>query len=337
MKTTETRYGTAPDGSAVKQLILETSRGARVSAISYGATLTSVEMPDRSGNRANVILSHRSMEGYAMNAEFFGAFVGRFANRISGGRFALDGREYSLARNDGANHIHGGLRGFDKINWSGKLFKKGDSAGIRWTGTSANGDEGYPGRLKVTFEYVLTENNVFSFEYWAEADAPTPVNLTNHSYWNLAGAGTILDQEISFNCPFYLPSTPELIPTGEVLATAGTPFDFSIAKKIGKDIAAIPGGGYDHCLVIDKTAGTLALACTARDPVSGRTMRVSTTKPGIQFYTGNFLQGDEHPRHSGFCLETQHFPDAPNRGHFPSAILRPGQVYHHRTVHEFSV
>jgi aldose 1-epimerase len=335
MKTTETRYGTAPDGSAVKLYTLSTSAGARMSAISYGATLTAVEMPDRAGKVGSVMLSHHSMEEYAKNTEFFGAFVGRFANRISGGRFTLDGREYTLARNDGANHIHGGLRGFDKIVWSGRLFKKGDAAGIRWTGTSADGDEGYPGRLKVTMEYLLTERNELSFEYWAETNQPTPVNLTNHSYWNLAGAGTILDQDISFNCPFYLPSTSELIPTGEVLKTAGTPFDFSSAKRIGRDIASVPGG-YDHCLVIGKTAGTLGLACTAHDPVSGRTMRVSTTKPGIQFYTGNFLTGDEHPRHGGFCLETQHFPDAPNRGHFPSSILRPGEVYHHRTVHEFS-
>jgi aldose 1-epimerase len=249
----------------------------------------------------------------------------------------LDGKEYTLARNDGANHLHGGVRGFDKMVWAGRLIRRSGAAGIRWTYTSSDGEEGYPGTLKVTIEYVLTEENELCFEYWAVTDAPTPINLTNHSYWNLAGAGsgTILEQEISFNCPFYLPVDEGLIPTGEVAKTAGTPFDFSSFKPIGRDIGRVEAG-FDHCMVVAKPSSELGLACTARDTATGRTMQVWTTKPGVQFYTANFLDGKYFPRHSGFCLETQYFPDSVNKGHFPSCILRPGETYHHRTVHKFS-
>jgi aldose 1-epimerase len=309
----------------------------RVKAINLGATLIEVSVPDRGGTAANVILAHAPMERYTRNAEFFGCIAGRFANRIARGRFSLDGKEYTLACNNGANHLHGGLRGFDKANWKGKIIKRKDAAGIRWTCTSPDGEEGYPGTLKVTVDYMLTEENTLSFEYWAVTDKPTPVNLTNHSYWNLGGAAstTILAQEVTFNCPFYLPVDEGLIPTGEILKTAGTPFDFATAKSIGRDIAGVPGG-YDHCLVIAKEAEALGLAATARDPASGRSMQVWTTKPGIQFYSANFLEGNPYPRHAGFCLETQMFPDSVNQGHFPSCIVRPGSGYHHLTVHKFS-
>jgi len=335
MNATESRFATAPDGGAVTLFVLENENGVRLSAMSHGATLVGVEVPGPNGTRVNLVLSHGTLEEYVKDTEFLGCIVGRFANRIARGSFVLDGKRYTLACNDGPNAMHGGLRGFDKVGWNGRLFRKGDEAGIRFSYTSPQGEEGYPGTLVVDAEYALTEKNELSMEYWATCDAPTPVNITNHSYWNLAGAGagTVLAHEVSFNCPFYLPSNEDLVPTGEVLATAGTPFDFSVPKAIGKDMDAVPGG-YDHCLVIDKPSGALGLACTARDPASGRTMKVFTTKPGVQFYTGNFLHSDKHPRHSGFCVETQHFPDAPNRGHFPSSILRPGETYHQRTVHE---
>lgn len=333
MTAAESHYGKAPDGRPVKIFTLENGRGVRVQAISWGATLVSVEVPDGSGNRGNIVLGHRSMDEYSNNTEFFGCLVGRFANRIAGGKFTLDGVDYTLARNDGANHLHGGVRGFDKVVWAAKLFKRGAVAGVRWSHTSPAGDEGYPGKLKLTAEYSLSETNELVFEYWATTDAPTPVNLTNHTYWNLAGSKSVLDHELTLNCPWYLPSDEGLIPTGEVRPVAGTPFDFSPAKPIGRDLAAVPGG-YDHCMVVGKGPGSLGLVASVRDPSSGRSMKVWTTKPGVQLYTGNFLQGDEHPKHAGFCLETQHFPDAPNRGHFPNAILRPGETYHHRTVHE---
>ena len=338
MTATESRYGTTADGKPVALFALENRHGMSVSVISRGATVVSMSVPDRSGKAANIVLGHDSLAEYEKNAEFFGCIVGRFANRIKAGRFTLDGKEYTLAINDAGNHIHGGIRGFDKVSWSGKLIRRKNAVGIRWRYTSRDGEEGYPGTLKVTAEYVLTEQNEFSFEYWAVTDKPTPVNLTNHSYWNLAGArsGVVHAQEMLFNCPFYLPVDDTLTPTGEVRQTTGTPFDFSGFKPIGRDISMVPGG-YDHCLLLNKPQDALGLACTARDPSSGRTMHVHTTKPGVQFYSANFLDGKYFPRQGAFCVETQYLPDSPNRGHFPSCILRPGSLYHHRTVHTFTV
>jgi len=337
MQGAQSRYGTTADGRAVTLFTLENSHGLRVTVMDLGATVTSVMAPDRSGKIVNVTLGHDSLAGWEKNSTFFGCIVGRVANRIRGGRFDLDGKQYTLARNVGENHLHGGLKGFDKSVWAAKLFKKGDTAGIRFRHTSPDGDEGYPGTLKATAEYTLTEHNELSFEYWATSDKPTPVNLTNHTYWNLAGAGsgTMLSHEVKFNCPFYLPVDKDLMPTGEILKTAGNPFDFSSYKAIGRDIGAVPGG-YDHCMVVGKRGGDLDLVGTVRDPSSGRTMEVHTTMPGVQFYAGNFLDGSLFPKHGGFCLETQWFPDSVNIGHFPSSILRPGSTYHHRTVHRFS-
>jgi aldose 1-epimerase len=338
MKHEESTYGTGPDGRALKRYTLENSRGMRVSIISLGATITEVMAPDRGGAPANVVLGYPSLDGYLNNTNFFGCIVGRFANRIAAGRFTLDGREYTLARNDGPNHIHGGIRGFDKLNWAGELFEGKDAAGVRFAATSPDGDEGYPGALELTLEYVLTEKNELTLAYRARTDRATPINITNHTYWNLAGAGsgTVHAQELSFSCPFYLPVDEHLSPTGEVRATAGTPFDFSVPKPIGRDLARVPGG-YDHCMVFAKPAGVLGWACTAHDPASGRVMEVLTTKPGVQLYTGNFLDGTLYPKHGAFCLETQFFPDSPNFGHFPSSILRPGETYHQMTVHRFSL
>ena len=337
MKASESKWGTTQDGKAVSLFTLENARGMSVDVMSRGATLVSVNVPDDGGKKTNVVLGYGSVSEYEKGRSFFGCTVGRYANRIRAGRFSLDGKEYSLAVNDGENHLHGGILGFDKVAWQGKLLHGKDSAGIRFRYTSKDGEEGYPGTLKVTMEYALTEANELSFEYWASTDRATPVNLTNHSYWNLAGqrSGDVLAQEMLFNCPFYLPVDAGLIPTGEIRATAGTPFDFGHFKAIGDDIAGVPGG-YDHCYLVDKPADALGLACTARDPASGRTMQVRTTQPGVQFYTGNFLDGLPFPRHGAFCLETQALPDSPNRGYFPSCILRPGSVYHQRTVHVFT-
>jgi aldose 1-epimerase len=335
MRTAEALYGMTPDGHPVKIFTLENGRGVRVSVISYGAAIVSVEVPGRNGTRANIILSHRSIEEYVKGKEYFGCVLGRFANRITAGRFTIDGVESTLACNDGPNHIHGGRRGFDKVIWAGKLFTGTARAGIRWTHTSPSGDEGYPGRMNVTLEYTLSEASELSFEYWARTNSATPINITNHTYWNLAGSKNMLDHELTLNCPWYLPTDIGHVPTGEVRPTAGTPFDFTTAKPIARDIGAVPGG-YDHCMVIGKSPGALGLAAIVGDPSSGRSMKIWTTKPGVQLYSGNLLEGDEYPRHSGFCLETQNFPDSPNRGHFPTAILRPGETYHHRTVHELS-
>jgi aldose 1-epimerase len=316
---------------------LENSHGVRVTVIDLGATVTSVIVPDRSGRSVNVTLGFDSLPGWEKNSSFFGCIVGRVANRIRGGSFDLDGKRYTLARNERENHLHGGVKGFDKSVWAARLFMKGDTAGIRFQHTSRDGDEGYPGTLKAAAEYALNESSELSFEYWATSDKPTPVNLTNHTYWNLAGAGsgTVLSQEARLNCPFYLPVDKDLIPTGEILKTAGNPFDFSEYKAFGRDIGAVPGG-YDHNLVVGKRGGALDLVGTVRDPSSGRAMEVHTTMPGVQLYTGNFLDGSFFPKHGGFCLETQWFPDSVNIGHFPSSILRPGSTYHHRTVHRFS-
>jgi aldose 1-epimerase len=337
MKATEILVGRSADGQKVKRFVLESARGVSVQAVGYGASIVSVTVPDAKGRTANVVLSYGDPALYEANPAYFGCMVGRFGNRIRGGRFTLDGTEHSLACNDGANHLHGGIQGFQRKVWAGKLIRAAEAVGIRWSCVSPAGEEGYPGTLRVRAEYVLTERGELVLEYWAATDAATPVNLTNHAYFNLAGAGsgTVLGHEACFNAPFYLPVDDSLIPTGEVIRTAGTPFDFSSSKPIGRDIGSVPGG-YDHCYVVGKTFSSLGLAATVRDPVSGRSLQVWTTKPGVQFYTGNFLDGTYFPRHGGFCLETQLFPDSVNVGHFPSCILRPGETYHHKTVYAFS-
>jgi aldose 1-epimerase len=334
MKVIQSNLGTSSTGRKVTRVTVANARGMSFSAINYGATITTVRVPDKRGEAANVVLGYETLEEYERGTSFFGCIVGRFANRIAGGRFVLGDKEYTLARNDGANHLHGGIRGFDKMVWSAKVFRRRNAAGVRYHYTSRNGEEGYPGRLSVTADYSLTEDDRLSFEYWAIASAPTPVNITNHTYWNLAGSGTVLAQELAFSCPFYLPTDQGLIPTGEVARTAGTPLDFSSPKAIGRDIASV-GSGYDHCLVLGKRYDALGHACTARDPSSGRTMELWTTQPGVQLYTANHLDGRPFPRHGAFCLETQHFPDSPNQGQFPSCILAPDQVYHQLTVHKF--
>jgi aldose 1-epimerase len=352
MKITKSLYAVHPNGQQVFEYTVDNGRGMSFKALTYGATLTEVNVPDREGKADNVILGYDRLEDYMKRSPYYGALVGRFANRISRGRFVLDGREYSLACNDVygagpdavANHLHGGKVGYDKMIWKAKPFQEGKRAGIRWSYVSPDGEEGYPGRLKISASYTLSEEGELAFEYRAVTDKATPLNLTQHAYWNLAGAGSgsVHDQEMQFNCPFYLPVDSTLMPTGEVLSVSGTPFDFSSPKLIGRDLGKLEGG-YDHCLVVRRSGKELDLVCRCHDPASGRRMEVWTNQPGVQFYSGNFLDNDSgaggrvYPKHGAYCLETEAFPDAPNVGHFPSCILRPGQEYLHRTVHRFSV
>jgi aldose 1-epimerase len=352
MNITETLYAIHPNGQKVFEYTVENSRGLSFKAITYGATLTEVNVPDREGRLDCVILGYDRLEDYMERSPYYGALVGRFANRIAAGKFVLDGREYSLACNDVygagpeavANHLHGGNVGYDKVLWKAKPFGKRDRAGILWSYVSPEGEEGYPGTLKITASYALSEAGELAVEYRAVTDKASPVNLTQHAYWNLAGAGsrTVYDQELEFNCPFYIPVDSTLMPTGELLSVAGTPFDFTTSKPIGRDLGKVEGG-YDHCLVVKRGGGDLDLLCRCHDPQTGRRMEVWTNQPGVQFYSGNFMDNDAgakgriYPKHGAFTLETEGFPDSVNIGHFPSCILRPGQEYRHRTVHRFSV
>jgi aldose 1-epimerase len=334
------------DGRPVTRYFLTNANGMQVTLIDLGATVTSVEVPDRDGNLADVTLGFDTLEGYLDNAPYFGSICGRFANRIAGARFTLDDVEYPLAANNGPNHLHGGVRGFNKVVWHGEPVTDEDgSTGVRFTYVSPDGEEGYPGTLKTTVVYTLTDRDELKIEYTAQTDKATPVNLTNHCYWNLAGEGDILDHVLTLNCDRYIPVDEELIPTGELKPVAGTPMDFTEPTKIGARIAEVKGdnpqGGYDHCYVINEDGGELALVARVHEESSGRVMEVYSTEPGVQLYTGNFLDGSEsnggHAQHAGFCLECQQFPDAPNQPQFPSAILRPGEVYTQTTIHRFSV
>jgi aldose 1-epimerase len=335
-------YGRLPDGAAVDSYTLGNSRGLTAKIITYGGILTSLTMADRRGKSANVTLGFDTLEEYPAKSPFFGALVGRFANRITKGAFAIEGRQYQLACNDGPNHLHGGLKGYDKVIWKAKSVQEKRSAAVVLSYTSPDGEEGYPGTLRITVTYRITEENELSIEYSARTDQPTPVNLTQHSYWNLAGAGTVLDHELSLDCPFYLPVDSQLMPTGEILSVRGGPMDFTAPKPIGRDIGKV-SGGYDHCWAAARSDRAFKRIAVLYEPSGGRGMEVWTTKPGVQFYSGNFLDGlpgaggAVYARHAGLCLETEFFPDAVNRPHFPSCILSPGQTYSHRTVHRFFV
>jgi aldose 1-epimerase len=341
MTIEKSTFGTLADGRRVTRFAASTTAGMRVTMMDYGCTLLSVEVPDRTGKNANVILSFDDLSGYLDRPMFCGTVAGRFANRIEAGKFTLDGREFQLARNSNGHHLHGGVVGFDKVLWKARAFRKRGSAGVRFSYTSPDGDEGYPGTLKATVVYALSEDRELSFEYLATADKPTPVNLTNHAYWNLAGEGLALDHVFSSPSRFYLPVDEGLIPTGEIASVRGTAFDFSSPKPIGQDIGKVEGG-YDHCHLVDRRAPGLALACRAQDPRSGRSMEVWTTMPAFQFYSGNFLDGRTgsgarvFAKHAAFCIEPEHFPNCVNVPHFPSCILRPGAIWHQLTVHRFA-
>ncbi len=337
-------FGTTPDGKRVFLYTLKNVEGNVVKLTNYGAIITSVEVPDRSGIKANVSLGFPDLAGYLERHPYFGATVGRYCNRIAGGKFELDGKVYSLVTNNGPNHLHGGTVGFDKLVWSAEEMKSDQEVGIRFRVTSPDGQEGYPGTLEVTAEYTWSNDNQLRIRFRATTDKPTVVNLTNHAYWNLAGAGkgNVLNHDLQLFCEQYLAVDDTLIPTGEFAAVNGTPLDFRQPRKIGERIALLPATkGYDHCYVINGQPSKLLQTAIVREPTSGRVLEISTTQPGVQLYTGNHLGGTPSnggfKQHEGFCLETQHYPDSPNRPAFPTAVLKPGQVFEETTIMKFSV
>lgn len=352
MTITATHFGRVKDGSKVTKFMVSNSRGLSFDVINYGGIITSLMMPDKRGNRANIVLSFDSLEEYINNSHYLGATIGRFANRIARGILIVAGKRYNLECNEEftvhgrtvKNHLHGGVNGFNSVIWQAETMQTENSAGVRLSYISPDGEEGYPGKLIVTVEITLNEHNELKVDYQAETDSTTPVNLTNHSYWNLggAGSGTILDHELKLECSNYLPIEATMIPTGEIRGVIGTAMDFTQAKRIGRDFSMVPGG-YDHCFIVDFSNVELKQAARVYEPASGRAMEVLTTKPAIQFYTGNFLDdihgagGLVFNRHSGLCLETEHYPDAVNQPTFPQVMLQPGEYYHHKTVHHFSL
>lgn len=345
MKLSNEDFGVAPDGEKVTLYSLTNTPGMTVKITSYGAIVTSVEVPDRNGKLANVNLGFDNLEMYLKGHPYFGAIIGRYGNRIAGGKFKLDGKEFPLAVNNGPNHLHGGLKGFDKVVWNvDRTFADTDGVGVALSHSSPDGDEGYPGKLDVTVVYTLTDDNELKIDYTAKTDKATVLNLTNHCYWNLAGAGNgdVLQHELTLTGDQYLPVDSASIPLGEEKNVAGTPMDFRQQTAIGARIQQVEGGGYDHCYVVNGYDGkTLRPAAKVVDPASGRVMEILTTEPGIQFYTGNFLGDDAGSAHAGkhgaFCLETQHYPDSPNQPKFPTTVLKPGETYKSTTVHRFSV
>jgi aldose 1-epimerase len=342
-------FGTTKDGQAVELYTLNNANGVAVKVITYGAIIYSVETPDRTGKRANINANLDSVADYEDRSPCFGAVVGRYANRIAKGQFRLGAKHYRLALNNGPNHLHGGIQGFHKRVWKAEPVPGTDSAALRLTYVSTDGEEGYPGTLRCTILYELNNRNEWKMDYTASSDQPTVVNLSNHSYWNLAGAqsGSVLDQVLTLNADQYLPADEGLIPTGELAPVDGTPLDFRTPHAIGSRMNQIQGkqfgGGYDHCLAVNhKLPGDLVRCATLKDPQSGRTMEVFTTEPGVQIFSANFggLQGPKdyvYPKHLGLCLETQHFPDSPNRPNFPSTTLLPGQTFRSTTIHKFGV
>ena len=345
-----THFGTLSDGGKVERFRLQNTAGVEASIITYGATLISLAAPDRNGLVEDIVLGHDSLAGYLEANPYFGSVVGRYANRIAGGTFTLDAETYTLARNNGPNHLHGGVKGFDKVNWRvEQIIEDTNQVGVSLNYVSADEEEGYPGTLDARVTYLLTEDNRLVVDYEATTDKATPVNLTQHAYFNLAGGGSVENHRLTLAASHYTPVDSTLIPTGEIRPVEGTAFDFRGGKRIGEridhdDLQLLHGGGYDHNFVLDRVSGDLMLAATVLEPESGRILEVHTTKPGIQFYTGNFLDGSiagkngvRYGRRSGFCLETQYYPDSPNQPNFPSSILRPGEVYQTQTVFAFRV
>jgi aldose 1-epimerase len=346
-------FGTLESGQHVRAFTMTNSGGVAVRVLDYGGIIQSIRTPDRSGALADIVLGFDDVQGYVKSSPYFGALTGRYANRIAWGRFQLDGTPYTLAVNNGPNALHGGIKGFDKVIWS--VEPQSDSAGVRLVlrYTSPDGEEGYPGTLRATVTYTLTNANQLVLDYEATTDKPTIINLTNHSYFNLhgEGSGTILDHVLTLDADRYTPIDSTSIPTGELPPVAGTPFDFRNPTAIGAridqpDQQLKNGRGYDHNFVLSRPSGATGLVHAAHvvDPSTGRTLDVETTEPGVQFYTGNFLDGSfagknghVYQRRAGFCLETQHFPDSPNKPQFPSTVLRPGQTYHSRTQLTFGI
>ncbi len=339
-------FGCLPDGTEVELYTLTNAQGLEVKIMTYGATIISVKTPDRGGRLANITLYLDTFDDYLRGHPLFGSVVGRYANRIGGARFTIDGVEYPVTPNAGKVHIHGGRNGFQKKVWHAAAMPQADAAAVELTLTSPDGDEGYPGTLHIKLVYTLNNNNELKMEYTATTDKPTVVNLTNHTYWNLAGAGSgdILGHILTLQADAYLPADEQKVPTGEIRSVTGTVMDFTGPHPIGARIKEVEGENYDHCYVVTRRPGeSLVPAARVAEPKSGRVMDVWTTKPGVQFFTARFLNnqlsggGRTYGPYHGFCLETQHFPDSPNRPNFPSPILRPNETYHHVTVHKFSL
>jgi len=337
------------DGRKVDLYTLTNSRGAEARVITYGGVVVSLKVPDRIGRMGDVVLGYDDISGYLNQTSYIGALIGRYGNRIARGRFTLNGREYALATNNGENHLHGGVKGFDKVVWDARPLPWLREAALELTYLSRDGEEGYPGDLRVKVVYTLTDSNELRVDYSATTTRDTHVNLTQHSYFNLRGAGNgdILDHRLTLHAARFTPTDEGAIPTGELRPVAGTPFDFRQPRRIGERIDADEeqirfGKGYDHNFVVRGRRGVLRRAAEVYEPTTGRVMEVWTTEPGVQFYTGNYLDGTTgkggrtYPRRSGFCLETQHYPDAPNKSHFPSTVLRRGRRYQTTTVYRFS-
>jgi aldose 1-epimerase len=342
----KTPFGKTADGTPVDLYTLTNGKGMTAKVITYGCILTELGVPDRGGKPGDVVLGFDDLQSYLAGHPFFGAVVGRVANRIAKGKFTLDGKTYTLATNNGPNALHGGNKGFDKAVWKAEPVRHGDDVGVKLTHRSPDGDEGYPGNLDATVTYTLTPDSALRIDYRATTDKATPVNLSNHTYFNLGGAksATILGEEMMINADKYTPVDETLIPTGEIKSVKGTPMDFTTPHTIGSRIEQLKGtGGYDHNYVLRGEGKGLHLAVRVNDPKTGRVMEMYSTEPGVQFYTGNFLDGTlkgrggvTYQRHQGFCLEAQHFPDSVNHPNFPSVILRPGQTYTQTTVYKFS-
>jgi aldose 1-epimerase len=344
------KFGTLPDGREVQRYVLKNRNGVEIHVINYGGIITHLLAPDRNGKVEDIVLGYDSLAGYLKESPFFGAIVGRYGNRIANGKFKLDGKEYTLVQNNNGQHLHGGTVGFDKVFWDIQENNSSAGNGLRLTYLSKDMEEGYPGNLNVTVDYTLTEENELRIDYKATTDKATVVNLTQHSYFNLSGNGSrdILDHVLKLNADQYVPVTKVLIPTGQLAPVKGTPFDFNTPTPVGARIndrheQLQIAGGYDHCWVLSDKSN-LKDAGLLYDSVSGRTLQVLTTEPGIQFYSGNFLTGTitgkggvVYKHRYGLCLETEHFPDSPNQSQFPSVVLKPGETYSTQTIYKFGV
>ncbi|WP_303310832.1 aldose epimerase family protein [Hymenobacter sp. BT730] len=344
---TVSSFGTTQDGQQVQLYTLTNAHGVQVSISNYGGTITRLLVPDKAGKLGDVVLGFDNVSGYQSpeflkSGPYFGALIGRYGNRIAQGKFTLDGKQYTLAKNNGENTLHGGKKGFDKVVWQAEPGSSAEGQTLKLTYLSKDGEEGYPGNLNVTVLYTLTPDDALKIDYTATTDKATPVNLTNHAYFNLSGGKDILGHQVTIPADRYNVVDAGLIPTGELRPVKGTPFDFTTPHAIDERIGQVPGG-YDHNWILNETTG-MHPAAMVFEPSTGRTMEVRTTEPGIQFYTGNFLDGtlkgkdgQVYGKHAGFCLETQHFPDSPNQSKFPSTILKPGQTLKSTTTYQFGV
>ena len=352
MKVSKSKFGMLCDGTKVNLYTVKNG-SMSFSCTDFGCTITSIVLNDGKGKKTDVVLGHSTLEGYINGNVFFGAIVGRFANRIGKAEFDLNGKKYQLDKNDGPNCLHGGFDGYHKIVWKGKIIDDGKLCGVRFTRTSPDGEQGFPGNVEITVTYLLDKNNNLTCSYTAKTDKATPINFTNHSYFNLAGKGNVCDHVMQMNSAYYLEVSPKLIPTGKLLDVAGTPFDFNTPKTLGQDIDQIKPG-YDHCYVTEvynedtKTSvplddSDLVEFCKVTEPTTGHEMQVFTNLVGCQLYTGNFIQdkigraGKKYNIHDGFCFETQCFPDTPNQKDFPTCVLEPGQTMKAKTVYSFKI